>query len=254
MICSLLLDCDDAADFPGNMGVALGRPFAAYPLLAARACGAVTRHYAVTDSPPVKAAALQYDASIIDPPKAVASVSSRPEQLLRHGAAQIAAELKSDGESLELLVILSAHAPAVTRDLIEEGLEALQTRPELDSAVSVSPYNRWNPFHARRETPKGLLVPYVPPGDAAARGDAWFPDWGVCIIRPKSLEEAKGDSPAPWMGDNVLPLKQWGGGPIDYHWQVPSLEFWLKKHGFSDLSSSMEMQPKPQLAPKTDRR
>ena len=54
------------------------------------------------------------------------------------------------------------------------------------------------------------------------------------------------------LGRNVLPLKQWGGGKIDYHWQVPSLEYWLKKHGFADLSSNLEMQPlpKPQPAPK----
>ncbi|MEK7857836.1 MAG: cytidylyltransferase [Elusimicrobiota bacterium] len=253
MICSLMIDCDDAADFSGNTGVALGRPFAAYPLLAARASGMITRHYVVTESPPVKGAALQYDAAIIDPPKSSAGLLSRPEQLLRHGEAHVAEELKSDKESLELLVLLSAHAPAVTRDLIEAGIEALQNRPELDSAVSVSPYNRWNPFFARKETPEGLLAPYVSQAQAS-HADAWFPDWGVCILRPRCLADAKGDRPAPWMGEKVLPLKQWGGGPIDYLWQVPSLEYWLKKNGFTDLAGTMELQPKPQLAPKTDRR
>ena len=48
----------------------------------------------------------------------------------------------------------------------------------------------------------------------------------------------------------TLALKQWGGGPVDYQWQVPSAEFWLKKHGLSDLTPSRELQPKPQPAPR----
>ncbi|MBI3289237.1 MAG: hypothetical protein HYZ74_06940, partial [Elusimicrobia bacterium] len=35
MICALLVDPDDSIDFPGNGAEVLGRPLAAYPLLAA---------------------------------------------------------------------------------------------------------------------------------------------------------------------------------------------------------------------------
>lgn len=249
MICALMLDTDDSVDFQDNTGTALGRPLSAYPIMAAKSTPMIARIYVVTRSGPVKGVALQYGGIVIDPPQGEAHSA---ETLLRHGAAQIERELKEEGASLELLVVLLANAPALTRDLLEEGITALQERPQLDSAVSVSPYNRWNPFFARKEGPDGLLVPYVP-AQSDIRGDVWFPDWGVTIIRPASLEKAGGPPPTPWLGRSVHPLKQWGGGPVDYHWQVPSMEYWLKKHGSSDLASRMEMQPLPKLQPSPKR-
>lgn len=245
MNCVLLLDLDDSLDFPGNTAQALGRPLAAYPFMAARATAEFQRYYVVTASPAIKTVALQNSATILDPEE-----GGDAEAQLRKGHRAIAEELKSDGEKLELLGVFFSNAPAVTGALLIEGLEALRARPELDSAVTVSPYNRWNPFFARREGPGGLLEPAVKPA-ADARGDVWFPDWGAQILRARCLEGAsKGQAPFPWLGSKVLPLKQWGGGPIDYAWQVPSVEYWLKKHGYSDLTAAMEPQPKLQPLPK----
>jgi hypothetical protein len=253
MIIALMLDPEDSVDFPDNSAVALGRPLAAYPLMAAKNSGKVDRAYAVTSSQPVRSAAAQYGAGLIDSPAEAAQPSSHAENLLRHGWRMIREETKSDAAP-EFLLVLFANAPALTGALINEGVEAMQSRPELDSAVSVSPYNRWNPFHARKVAVDGTLEPYILP-TPSARGDSWFPDWGVQILRPRCLEASgPGQPPFPWLGRKVLPLKQWGGGPIDYQWQIPSLEYWLKKHGVSDSSAGMEPQPKPQLAPKTDRR
>lgn len=248
MICALMIDTNDSVDFPDNTGTALGRPLSAYPIMAAKATPLISRIYVLTSSQPVKGVALQYGGIVIDPIPGENST----EALLRQGAAFIKKELAEEGTSLELLVVLFANAPTLTRELLDTGIEALQARPELDAAVSASPFNRWNPFFARRESPEGLLGPYVPP-QTDSRGDVWFPDWGVCILRPTSLEKADGPAPTPWLGSKVLPLKQWGGGPVDYHWQVPSMEFWLKKHGYADLSSQLEMQPQPKLqaAPKS---
>ena len=253
MICALMLDLDDAVDFPGNTATALGRPLAAYPLMAARATGGmIPRYYVVTGSQPVKAVALQNQAIIIDPVEAKPDAKDAPdaEAQLRKGFQFILDDLKADQQTLELLVVFFSNAPAVTGGLLQAGLDALLAGPELDSAVSVSPFNRWNPFFAERENAQGLLEPFVT-GGADKRGDVWFPDWGVQVLRPRLLEGAcAGRPPFPWLGSKVLPLKQWGGGPIDYQWQVPSVEYWLKKHGYSDLSASRELQPQPKLQPK----
>ena len=56
-----------------------------------------------------------------------------------------------------------------------------------------------------------------------------------------------------WLGDKILPLKQAGGGPVDYSWHVPKMEYWLKKHGVRD-SPRPEPMPKLAPAPKPDRR
>lgn len=250
MICALLLDADDAADFPGNTGTALGRPLAAYPLITAKSSTHVERLYVLSASAPVKAVALQYGAVLLDPP---AGQEHSKEALLRHGAALIARELKEEGSSLELLVVLSSNAPALTREILDAGIEAMQARPELDSAVSVCSQNRFHPFYARRQDAAGLLAPYVP-AKAQADGEVWFPDGGVCVLRPANLEKNAGQPPMPWLGRNVLPLKQWGAGPVDYHWQLPCLEYWLKKHGFSDLSAGLERQPLPKPQPHAKRK
>lgn len=247
MIASLMLDCGDSADFPGNNGMALGRPLAAYPLIAAKASRHIRRHFVVSDSPPVKAVAGQYGAIIIDPPPAAGGGATRAEALLRHGVRMIREDLKGEATSLELLVVLLANAPAVTSEILDLGIEALQNKPDLDSAVSVSVHNRMNPLAARRLTGEGILEPFV--DTPAAGGDAWYPDGGVQVLRPRGLEAPTGAPPAPWQGMKVLALKQWGAGPIDHQWQIPSLEFWLRKHGVSDISPNLERQPLPKLAP-----
>ena len=252
MIVSLTLDPDDSADFPGNTGTALGRPIPAYPLLAARSAGLIRHHFVVTATQPVKSVALQNGAVIIDPPSAE-HPSCPAHSLLMHGWTRIKEELKSEKEPIDLVVVLFAHAPAVSGDLIAEGLEALRARPELDSAVSVTSRNHFNPFFARRQTQDGLLEPYVkfaPDG----KGEVFYPNWGVQALRAAQLEKPTGEPPFPWLGRKVLPLKQWGGGPVEYKWQVPGIEYWLKKNGYADLTPSLELQPKLQPKPQPDRR
>ncbi len=252
MIASLTLDPDDSADFPGNTGTALGRPIPAYALLAARAAGLIRHHFVVTASPPVKSVALQNDAVIIDPP-AGEHPACPAQGLLLHGYARLKEELKGETEPLELVVVLFAHAPAVTGDLIAEGIEALRAQPALDSVVSVTSRNHFNPFFARRLNAEGLLEPYAAFADRG-KAEVFYPNWGLQVLRVSQLEAPTGEPPFPWLGKKVLPLKQWGGGPVEYKWQVPGIEYWLKKHGYSDLTPSFEMQPKPQPKPQAERR
>ena len=47
-------------------------------------------------------------------------------------------------------------------------------------------------------------------------------------------KKKNGDLPFTWLGRNVHPIKQWGGLDIDYDWQVPIVEFWLKANGFTE--------------------
>lgn len=248
MICSLLIDADDSPDFPGNTATALGRPLAAYPMMAARGSGFIRRHYVLTASQPVKSVAAQNDAVIIDPPQ-------DGESRLLHGWRLIAEDLKGEKDKLELLCVFSAQSPRITTELVEEGLEKLHAQPEFDSAASVTPGNRFHPLYAMREGAGGALERWVK--DYGEKpGDVWYPDLGVQILRPAMLERKAGPERPPfwWLGARCLPLKQWGGGPVDYQWQIPAVEFWLKKHGASDLTPNLELQPKPQPQPQREGR
>jgi hypothetical protein len=60
----------------------------------------------------------------------------------------------------------------------------------------------------------------------------FFADGGATIVRIESLLNMKDNMPPfKWMGKKIYPLEQpAGGGDLDYEWQVPVLEWWVKKY------------------------
>jgi hypothetical protein len=252
VICALLVDPDDSVDFAGNGAEVMGRPLAAYPLLAAKGSSHCRRLYAQTASQPVRRIAVQLGAVILDPPDAPVG-AARPTDvaLVLEGCRQIVDDLTIEKAELELLVLLFANTGTVNSKVIDQGISALLDDATLDSAATVSPYDRWNPRRAFRES-NGLLQPYAE--CLPDVGTPWFPDWGAAVLRPRLIKTLTASSPElSWLGEKVLPLKQVGGGPVDYNWQVPKMEYWLKKQGVQD---SPRPEPMPKLAPtpKTERR
>ena len=68
--------------------------------------------------------------------------------------------------------------------------------------------------------------------DRDSQGDVWFADMGVSIVRPRCLDNInEGLLPQKWMGRKIYPLRQWGGLDVDYEWQIPLVEFWLRAQG-----------------------
>lgn len=252
MICALLIDPDDSPDFPGNTAEVMGRPLAAYPLMAAKAARHVGRVYAQTESPTISRVAAQYGAVVLNAPKTAGETPPGEETLVLNGYRQIVDDLKAEKAALELLVILFANTGAVNSELIETGIDSLLEDPSYDSAATVSRYDRWTPQRAFRETADGRFEPYASCVEDA--GAPWFPDWGAVVARPRVLDALKpGAAALSYLGAKVLPLKQFGGGPVDRQWQVPKMEYWLKKQGVRD-NPRPEPQPKLKPAPKPDRR
>ena len=244
MICALMLGRDGSRGYPGkNTALVLGRPMMAYPLLAAKRSRHIERSYVSTDSPSIRAVAAEYGAVLIERPPELCTPEALGEHAYLHGYGVIRDALRAEGKELEILVLLFCNAPTVSPELIDKGGAALRKDPELDSAVSVSRYNMWSPLRARREDSRGRLEPFVPfetfgdpktlNCDRDSQGDVWFADMGVSVIRPRCLDDLQsGLLPQKWMGRNIHPLKQWGGCDVDYEWQVPGVEFWLRKHGY----------------------
>lgn len=206
----------------------------------------------------MRRAAGQFGAVVLDAPPHAPDSEKGPsdEALIVHGWKQVKEDLQSEGTAAELVVLLFANSGAVSSGLIEEGIEALLKDPLPDSAATVSDWDRWNPSRAFREAPDGRLIPYAECQPEA--GTPWFPDWGAVVVRPRVLDALKPDSPPlAFLGEKVLPLKQAGGGPIDRQWQVPKMEYWLKKQGVRDHKPpepQPKLQPAPKGAPKTERR
>lgn len=242
-VCALMLGREGSSGFPGkNTYPLLGRPMMAYPILAAQKSGVVDEIHVSTDSPKIKAVAKELGARVIDRPPELATKTALGEDAFVHAYRTARAEIEKTGGALELVVLLFCNAPTVLGETIKKGVELLRANPEYDSAVTVSRYNMWSPLRARKVGPDGLLHPFVPFevfGDPAtlncdrdSQGDVWFADMGLSIVRPRCLDDLKsGLLPQKWMGRKIAPLEQWGGLDVDYEWQMPQAEHWLKAHG-----------------------
>ena len=240
MIAALMLGREGSVGFPGkNTYPVLGKPLMAYPLLAAKDVPEIDRVFVSTDSAKIKAIAKEYGAEIIDRPAHLCTKEALGEHASVHGYEYIR---DHSGEEIELMVLLFCNAPTILPETIREGIAALRKNLACDSAVTVSRYNMWSPLRARKIGDDGLLHPFVPfevfgdpktlNCDRDSQGDVWFADMSVSIVRPRCLEQLdRGLLPQKWMGQKIYPLRQWGGCDVDYEWQIPQVEYWLKQHG-----------------------
>lgn len=243
MIAAILIGREGSTGFPGkNVYPVLGRPLVVYPLMVAEAAPSIDRIYVSTDSPRIKDIARDFGAVVIDRPDYLCSKEALGEDAYVHAYELIAAECEEKGEEVELLVLLMANAPTISSEQLEEGIRVLREQPETDSAVTVSCYNMWSPLRARKVDETGHLQPFVPfetfgdpktlNCDRDSQGDVLFADMGVSIVRPKNLENMEdGLLPQKWMGQNIWPIRNYGGLDVDYDYQMPQAEFWLKQNG-----------------------
>jgi len=217
-----------------------------YPIRIAQACPMVEKIFVSTDSPELAKLGASLGAEIIERPPELATKDALGEDAFTHGKIEIQKRLKKYGQEIELLLLLFANAPTFTPEKIEEGIRVLRENPNYDSAVTVSSYNMWSPLRARKLDKDGLLRPFVPfetfgnPDtlncDRNSQGEVWFADMGFSLIRPKCLNELeKGLLPQKWMGNNIYPLRQWGGLDVDEPWQIPIVEAWLRSHEINRL-------------------
>lgn len=253
-VAALLLGRAGSTGFPGkNLYPVLGRPLVEYPLRAAAESRHVERIFVSTDSDEIMEVGRRYGAEAIVRPPELASPEALGEDAFRHGYGVIRDRLAEEGASLELLVLLFANAATITGELIDEGVETLRQDPSFDSAVTVSRYNMWSPVRARRLDETGALQPFVPFetfGDPAtlncdrdSQGDVLFADMGVSVVRPHCLERlSEGLLPQRWMGRRIAPIQSWGGCDVDYEWQIPMVEHWLRAHGVEEADREAEQE------------
>jgi hypothetical protein len=248
MICALLIGRAGSNGLPGkNIHQMLGRPLCSYPMMAAKKAMQVDRLYVSTDSPEIMQIATSFGAEIIERPSELATNQALGEDVFVHGYREIARRLAVEGKSIELMVLLFANAATINGELIDEGIDILRGDATIDSAVTTSVYNMWSPLRARKLGADGCLRPFVPfetfgdpktlNCDRDSQGDVHYADMSVSVVRPYCLDRLEeGLLPQKWMGSRIAPIRSWGGCDVDYAWQMPMVEFWLRKHGFTDAS------------------
>ena len=140
------------------------------------------------------------------------------------------------------IVLLFCNAPTISAELIDKAVEKLHEEESTDSVVTVSKFNMWSPLRARKmDLNNKYLQPFVPfeifgdPStlncDRDSQGDVLFANMSLSVVKPKCLiNMSKGMLPQKWMGNNIKPLFQEFGCDIDYSWQIPMAENWIKEN------------------------
>ena len=101
----------------------------------------------------------------------------------------------------------------------------------------------WSPLRARKINKKNLLESFIPIKffgnpktlncDRDSQGNVHYADMSLSVVRPRCLENLEsGLLPQRWMGRKIAPIPSWGGCDVDYDWQIPMVEYWLKKNGY----------------------
>ena len=220
-----------------NVRPILGRPLAVYPMLAAKHAEQVSAVFVSTDCPKIEALAKEQELNYIERPASLATDSALAEDAFKHGYEAIT--VQSDDE-VEFVVLLFANGVTITPGIIDEGIQFLRDNPDFDSAVSVSKYNMFSALRARK-IEDDRVQPFVPVDlfegatcDRDSQGDTYFVDCSVFVLRPRCFDYSKGELPFRWIGRNVHPLHQEGGCDVDFEWQFPVVEHFLKRVGFTE--------------------
>lgn len=247
MIIALLIGRDGSVGFPGkNVYPILERPLMVYPLLAALNSKYVDEIYVSTDSERIKSIANEFKVNVIDRSKELATDTALSEDVFVHGYNYIKQMLRKE---IEFMVLLFCNAPMILSETIDKGIEVLRSYPELDSAITVSRYNMWSPVRARRISEDGLLQPFISfdsldinmDSNRDSQGDVYFHDCGVSVVRTKCLYNIEeGLLPQKWMGRKIYPLIQGGGLDVDYIYEIPIVENWLREKGFTEKDTPYE--------------
>ena len=243
MIPALILGRKGSRGFPGkNTHPVLGRPMSQYTMLGARHARSVTHVFLSTDDELLMELARNNGVEVIVRPPELCTASALGEDAYQHGYDEI--RRRYPREKIEFVVLLFCNAPTFMPAMIDEGVDILRKKSDIDSAVTACRMNWYSPARARRMNAAGLLEPFIPFAqfsqgttincDRDAQGDCYFTDVCVSVIRPQNLDHLdQGMLPQKWMGQRIHPIRNIGGLDIDEEWQLPLIEGYLLRNGFT---------------------
>ncbi|MBL8089807.1 MAG: hypothetical protein KF758_07915 [Anaerolineales bacterium] len=246
MIVALICGRAENQPFPGrNTFPLLGRPLMVYPILAALNSAQVNKVYLSTDDAGMARVAKHTGAQVIE--RKNNDEAFTLEQVIQNGYEEIK---KRFNEPIEALVVMIANAPTVTDKLINQGVEILRSQPELDAVISVSKHNEYHPHLALQLTQNGLLQEYSGVAETS-KTDAYFPDSLLFVLRPekffKNFQQTISNTIVDVAKQKVAALVHEGYGDVDYPWQIPMVEEWLKRRGFTESQTPYDVKAEKKI-------
>jgi D-3-phosphoglycerate dehydrogenase len=176
---------------------------------------------------------------------------TRLTEEVQYGMEQIKSDL---GYMPERVAILLANSPCITNDLIDNAFTILEEHKQTDSVVSVMKRDEFSPERIFSLNEKNQLERQSLESPVK---NAYFLDKRIIITKSSIITSLSkhNDYFESLLGNQIYPIIQKEGiWDIDYIWQVPVVERWLKQNGFSEMHTPYDELIKEQPRPvETDR-
>lgn len=207
----------------------LGRSIISYPILAAQNSLVGDQIYIFTDSSPVIDHVKNFNGVKI------LSRNSNEFALEDELKRNIEIEMQEEGFVPDNVLILFANSPCVSSDLINNAIKILDEKPELDSVVSAMRRSEFEPSRIYTLNETGFLNRM---GTKVTNdSNVFFLDKRLILVRWESIKKisSSGDLVENLLGTNIFPIIQDEGVfDVDYPWQLPIVERWLRHNNFTD--------------------
>lgn len=245
---ALIIGKDKSTGVPGkNIRQILGRPAAEYAYIAAK-YAKCDKIYVSTDSLKIAEIGKPYNAIHILRPEHMALPDSLTEDALLHAYEYIKRDIGSNNK-IETISLLFCNNPAINVNLLKEAISFTSKTQEFDSCFSVAKYDMFSPARARKIDSNGEMHPFVDlkyidnvSSIRDSQGSTYFCDLSIQVMKPICFEEMdQGQLPFKWQGKKSKAIETDFGFDIDSEWQAVVLEYWLKKHGFTENNIPWEL-------------
>jgi D-3-phosphoglycerate dehydrogenase len=238
---ALILGKTETKPFNRYIFPILGRTVASYVINAAIHAEKIQKTYLSTDSAHLTEIAENFgEVTVIPRPGGERPLTDVVQQAME----QIRLDL---GYLPGTVTILLANSPCVTHVLIDNVVTILEEHPGIDTAVTAMKRDEFSPERMFLLKPDNHLERQ---SYRSIPGDPYFLDKRVITTRPETITGIRehDDYFETMLGKKIYPVIQKDGiWDIDYIWQVPIVERWLKQNGFSETQSPYDELGKPSI-------
>lgn len=241
---AIVLAKEDLPSFNRYLIPVVGRPVAIYPLLAAKHSGLVDEICLLSDS-----------SSLIEQLKAwdgikILERSGSRQSIAGEMIEAIEVESRAGQYTPNNIVLLFANSPCVVASEIENALRILEEKPDIDSVVSAMKRSEFEPSKMFGVSSDGLLYQMQP--RYSGNVDIFFLDRRFVVVRWDVLRQISGESEIieSILGTRIYPVMQNEGvWDIDYPWQIPAVDRWLRQNGFTDEKTPYDRNERTIISP-----
>jgi CMP-N-acetylneuraminic acid synthetase len=237
----LIIGKKNSMGVPGkNVREIVGRPAAEYAFIAGKYAG-LDKLYVSTDSDEIAKIGEPYGAIHIKRPANLATPDALTEDVLFHAYDYIIKDLKDI--VIDTISLLFCNNPAIDVNLLIKAIDFTTRTKDFDSCFSVVKYDMFSPARARTITGEGEMRPFVDfkhldenvSSIRDSQGSCYFCDLSIQVMKPVCFEEMDvGQLPFKWQGKKSKAIETDFGFDIDTEWQYVVIEYWLRKHGFTE--------------------